>query len=104
MTRRIVPALLAPAFLGLSLLAGCAAVTANPYPPVPAPMVETIPNPPVSAEALRWRPGYWNWTGTAYTWTPGQFVPMPGTSNSWMPGHWSQTAAGWVWVPAGWVL
>lgn len=91
-----------PLLLGLALLAGCAG--GAPYPPPPALMVETIPRPPVSAEPLRWQPGHWDWTGNAYTWAPGQFVPQAGTGANWVHGHWAQSGAGWVWVPGAWAL
>ena len=51
------------------ILAGC--TTINPPVPVPAPMAETMPKPPVSAEPLIWQPGHWDWTGNAYVWIPG---------------------------------
>jgi len=85
----------------LPLLAGCSA-NGGP-PPVPAPMAETIPLPPVSAEPLRWRPGHWNWTGGGYAWTPGQYVPQSGAGTHWMPGHWTQSSGGQVWNPPHWV-
>ncbi len=84
------------------VLAGCA--TQNPYPPVPEPVSESIPRPPVSAEPLRWRPGHWNWTGNAYAWTPGQFVPAVGAGDKWMHGYWSQSGGGWVWNPPHWTM
>lgn len=88
--------------LATFVLAGCA--TMNPHPPVPAPIAETMPKPPVSAEPMRWRPGYWNWTGSAYSWTPGQFVPAAGAGEKWMPGFWSQTGGGWTWNPPHWTM
>ena len=96
---RLVAALLAAAIV-LPPLAGCAPGGA---PPVPDPMPETRPLPPVSAEPLRWRPGHWNWTGSGYAWTPGAYVPMTGTGTHWMPGHWTQSGGGRVWNPPGWV-
>lgn len=89
------------------LLAGCAAtssqtVGANPYPPVPPPIAETIPKPPVTAEALVWQPGHWNWTGSGYEWAQGQYVPAAGHGNLWMPGWWTHTSSGWQWQPPHW--
>ena len=60
--------ILAVVLLGASLLAACATTTtnvANPFPPVPPPTAEIIPKPPVSAEALLWQPGHWDWNGNA---------------------------------------
>jgi WXXGXW repeat (2 copies) len=93
------------AVVGMGLLAGCAntpADLANPYPPVPAPMAESIPKPPVTGEALVWQPGHWDWNGTGYVWAPGQYVPAAGHGQLWMPGWWARTESGWSWQPAHW--
>ncbi len=76
---------------------------ANPYPPVPTLIPETVPKPPVTAEALEWQPGYWDWNGSGYVWARGQYVPAAGHGNLWMPGWWSRGAAGWAWQPPHWM-
>jgi WXXGXW repeat (2 copies) len=86
--------------VGAVLLAGCS--TANPYPPVPAPLAETMPNPPVSAQELSWQPGHWDWSGSGYVWQPGQYVSSAGHTNMWMPGFWAKTDGGWAWQRAHW--
>lgn len=101
MTHRRILAALA----GCVLLAGCVqqgGLAGNPYPPVPAPMVEAIPKPPVTGQALMWQPGHWEWNGTGYMWLPGQYVPAAGHGSLWMPGFWAQTPSGWSWTPAHW--
>lgn len=93
------------ATVAVGLLAGCATQTttsANPYPPVPAPLAETMPKPPVTGEPLAWQPGHWNWSGSGYVWQPGQYVPAAGHGQLWQPGWWAQTPSGWVWQPAHW--
>ncbi len=90
------------ALLGATwVLAGC--VTANPPPPLPAPMTESIPKPPVSAVPLIWQPGHWDWTGSGYGWIPGQYVSAADHGNNWMPGFWENAGSGWTWHPAHWV-
>jgi WXXGXW repeat (2 copies) len=92
---------IAAAALGAVLIfAGCA--TNGPPAPIPAPMAESIPKPPVSATPLIWQTGHWDWTGNAYVWVPGQYVTAEGHSNIWNPAFWEKTAAGWVWHPAHW--
>ena len=98
MSRPLLTAVLAG---GLALLAGCAAGFVPP--PIPATMVEVMPNPPVSATPIIWQPGHWDWNGTGYVWTPGQYVPNPGHGNLFMPGWWAQTSAGWQWQPSHWM-
>ena len=99
---------IAPVALVLAgLLAGCASETTtvasgNPYPPVPPPIQEQVPKPPVSAEPLMWQPGHWNWSGTGYVWQPGQYVPGAGHGPLFQPGYWAQTPSGWAWQPAHW--
>jgi hypothetical protein len=98
--------ILVVALLGACLLAGCATTTttnvANPFPPVPPPMAETIPNPPVSPVALLWQPGHWDWSGTGYVWQPGEYVPAAGHGALFQTGYWQPTPSGWVWVKAHW--
>ena len=87
------------------LIAGCATETTSTrssYPPIPEPIQETMPKPPVTAEPLMWQPGYWEWNGKGYVWRQGQYVPATGHGNLWMPGYWQQGPAGWSWVPAHW--
>ena len=59
-------------------LAGCAVSTDSPPAPIPAPMAETIPRPPVSPDPMIWQAGHWNWTGNGYVWIPGQYVTADG--------------------------
>jgi hypothetical protein len=99
--------ILAVALLGASLLAGCASqstttVAANPFPPVPPPMTETIPKPPVSPEQLLWQPGHWDWNGDGYVWQPGEYVPAAGHGALFQTGYWQQTQSGWLWVKPHW--
>jgi hypothetical protein len=84
-------------------LTGCAPSSPPAPPPPPAPLAETMPLPPVSAVPLIWQPGYWDWTGSSYVWSPGQFVTRGGHGELWMPGFWERTPSGWIWSPAHWV-
>jgi hypothetical protein len=93
------------AFLALGLAAGCAVQqpqVGNPYPPAPPLTAEIIPKPPVSAEALIWQPGHWDWSGGGYVWAIGQYVPAAGHGNLWVQGWWSFGPGGWIWQPAHW--
>ncbi|HUB49933.1 MAG TPA: YXWGXW repeat-containing protein [Acetobacteraceae bacterium] len=94
------------AMFGVALLAGCSGqsntASALPFPPVPPPMQEAIPKPPVTGEQLLWQPGHWNWNGNGYVWQPGEYVPAAGHGNLFQTGYWEQTATGWRWVPAHW--
>jgi hypothetical protein len=82
-------------------LAAC--VAAGPPSPIPPPMAETMPKPPVSAVPLTWQPGHWDWNGSSYTWAPGQYVDLGGHPGNWQPPYWQQTGGGWVWQPGHWV-
>jgi hypothetical protein len=93
------------ALLGISLLAACTAKPrpdGNPYPPVPPLISETMPNPPVTADPLMWQPGHWDWGGSGYVWSKGQYIPAAGHGNMWVPGWWSRSPAGWQWQPPHW--
>jgi hypothetical protein len=94
------------ALFGAALLAGCSSETtttsALPFPPVPTPMQENVPKPPVTGYPLLWQPGHWNWNGSGYVWQPGEYVPAAGHGSLFQTGFWEQTPAGWRWVPAHW--
>jgi hypothetical protein len=92
--------------LAVSLIAGCGerqTSDMNPFPPVPPLQPEAVPKPPVTSEALMWQPGHWDWNGTSYVWSNGQYVPAAGHGSLWMPGWWSRTPAGWTWLPPHWM-
>ncbi|HEX4262458.1 MAG TPA: YXWGXW repeat-containing protein [Acetobacteraceae bacterium] len=87
------------------LLGGCVvATTPPPYPPVPTPLAETVPLPPVSETALVWQPGHWDWTGTAYVWAPGRYVPRGNHGRLWQNGYWQFVNGGYAWVPGHWIM
>lgn len=93
------------AALAVSMIAGCIQIQTsggNPHPPVPDALAETIPKPPVTAEALMWQPGHWDWNGSGYVWAPGQYVPAAGHGSLWMPGWWSRSESSWIWQPPHW--
>ena len=70
-------------------LAGCAPQN-NAPPAVPPLRAEAMGKPPVTTTPLLWQPGHWDWAGSGYVWTPGEFVPGAGHSNMWMPGYWAR--------------
>ncbi len=88
-------------------LAGCAGPAvpngANPYPPVPAAIADVVPQPPVSQDPLVWRPGHWDWTGSGYAWSNGQWVPAAGHGANWMDGYWTNARGDWTWTPGRWL-
>ena len=88
---------------GFVLLALAACASSGPPAPVPAPLAEVLPKPPVSPVPLMWQPGHWDWTGSSYVWAPGQYVEAAGHGSNWMPGWWEKTDSGWVWRPAHWI-
>ncbi len=93
------------ALLAVGLLTSCAhdqTAATPPFPPVPEPIPEAPPLPPVAAEPLMWQPGHWDWNGSGYDWAKGQYVPAAGHGNLWTPGWWSRTPAGWTWLPPHW--
>ena len=83
------------------LLAACVS-TSGPYPPVPAPLADARPLPPVSGEVLSWQPGHWNWDGRAYTWAAGMYIPAAGHGPIWVKEYWNLTNGVWEWQPGHW--
>lgn len=96
------PAAALPALVIALGLAACATGTL-PFPPVPPPQAETRPLPPISAQALVWRPGDWQWTGSGYTWQPGTYESAAGHGSNWLPGHWEGAGGQYAWVPGRWM-
>ena len=97
------PKLLIPALTASLLLAGCSPARVDAY-PVPPPLpAEQIPLPPVSDDALVWRPGDWVFTGGSYRYDAGRYVPAAGHGNRWLFGHWTSAGGQTVWVPGGWI-
>jgi hypothetical protein len=89
--------------VGLGLLALAACALSGPPAEIPAPLPETMTKPPVSPQPLVWQPGHWDWTGSSFVWTAGQYVDATGHSRNWMPGWWEETSSGWVWRPGHWM-
>ncbi len=89
------------------LLGGCVVATttasAYPFPPVPAAPPETVPLPPVTETPLIWEPGHYDWSGAAYVWQPGRYVPRAGHGALWQDGYWQFVNGGYTWVPAHWM-
>ena len=94
----------APLFLAMAV--GACTVnttTGSPFPPVPPPVAEVRPLPPVSPDPVIWQPGHWDWNGQAYAWTPGLWVPREGHGSLWQDGYWTQVNGNIVWVPPHWM-
>ncbi|HET7882833.1 MAG TPA: hypothetical protein VFL55_18260 [Acetobacteraceae bacterium] len=89
--------------LAILLLLGACVAASGPPAPIPPPMAESVPNPPVSPVPLTWQPGHWNWTGSSFVWVPGQYVDLGGRPGNWMPPFWQQTNGGWVWQQGHWM-
>jgi len=91
--------------------------------PPPAPLAEDVP-PKLSVNA-EWRPGYWSWTGTTWTWLAGMWrvpeqdivaeltttapaapppprteaiPPPPMATTVWVEGFWQWNGTAWIWV------
>jgi WXXGXW repeat (2 copies) len=92
-----------PFLLSLALvLAACGAVIGEP-PAVPPPRPETLPLPPLSAEAQIWRPGHWDWDGRGYVWVPGEYQPRGTHSGVFQHGLWQRGPNGYGWYGARWL-
>jgi hypothetical protein len=79
----------AAVFVGVSVRVGPPAIPYYAQPPVPAP-------------GLLWVPGYWAWSGVAYYWVPGTWVPAPRPGYLWTPGYWAFNAGYYGWHPGYW--
>jgi len=56
--------------------------------------MEPLDKPPVSAVPLTLEPGHWNWTGSAFVWSPPRWVTLRPGRVLWMSGWWTRAADG----------
>lgn len=66
----------------------------------PPPQMETPPPPPAAVDV--WTPGHWEWGGSTWAWTPGQYIARPAPQATWVPGSWQPQGGGYVWVAGHW--
>ncbi|MDX2029003.1 MAG: hypothetical protein SFW62_10290 [Alphaproteobacteria bacterium] len=67
----------------------------------PAPLAEEVPvlNSP---QTTRWRPGYWSYDGTNFSWVSGEVIARPSPTAVWAPDRWFRHTYGWGFVPGRW--
>jgi len=83
--------------LGVAVVAEAQAIISIAPPAAPR---EAIP-PPQAGYA--WQPGYYQWNGTQYVWTPGAYAPVPRSGATWVPGHWEDRRdSGYVFIQGKW--
>jgi len=87
-----------PILLCLALLAAC--TTPSRTPPVPAPLADTVPLPPVTPDPMIWQPGHWDWTGSGFTWTNGGWILTETAGKHYVLGYWDKDGN---WVAPHWV-
>ena len=63
--------------------------------PPPAPVYEVAPQP---VYGQVWVTGEQYWTGSAYAWRPGRYIPAR-AGYSYYPGAWTTRAGGYSYVP-----
>lgn len=66
-------------------------------PPAAKPSVPTTP----SKVGYVWSPGYWNWNGTDYAWTEGNWIAVV-ESKKWNPPTWTQEGTKWYFTAGYW--
>jgi hypothetical protein len=84
--------------------------------PMPAPVVEVIPQAP--RVGVSWVPGHWVWRGFEWVWVKGHYVEgvvpampaaiveaqpaRPSPAHFWVRGHWGWEGTRWNWHPGIW--
>ncbi len=74
-----------------------------PFPPIPAPQAEEVPAPPVWYTPLIWQPGHYDWDGSHYVWSKGEWTDKAGKGTLWQDGYWEQQGDNYVWVRGHWL-
>jgi hypothetical protein len=93
-------ALLATLWLGAGAISGSTAAFAGSGPDV-APPAARDERPPAPRDGYVWAPGYWEWTGSAYSWVSGRFV-YGHRGAHWVPDRWDQVGSQWQHVNGHW--
>lgn len=73
-------------------------------------MAPIAPPPPLFEEAHEstspraeiWRPGYWQYNGSNFSWISGEMIDRPSPTAVWSADHWTQHTYGWGFVPCFW--
>jgi len=61
---------------------------------------EPVPMAP-SPTAL-WIPGFWDFNGHSYIWTPGHWEAPPVNMHSYVTAHWERQGEAFYWMPSYW--
>jgi hypothetical protein len=109
-SRRILPAVTALAFAGLTACAGYGPHRHYGPPPSGTVHITTAPPPPRTViipprptSLSVWISGYWNWTGTDFVWIDGHWDRSPPRAGAvWVPDQWVKTNKGWYRRPGRW--
>ena len=65
------------------------------------PAAKPSPPPTPTKVGYMWSPGYWNWDGTAYAWTDGEWVAVV-QEKKWVAPAWKQKGKKWYFTPGHW--
>jgi WXXGXW repeat (2 copies) len=56
---------------------------------------------PAPRDGYVWAPGYWEWSGHAYSWVTGHFL-FERRGAHWVPDRWEQVGSHWQHVSGHW--
>jgi len=56
---------------------------------------------PATREGYVWAPGYWDWSGHAYSWVSGHYI-FEHRGAHWVPDRWDQVGSRWQRVSGHW--
>jgi hypothetical protein len=56
---------------------------------------------PAPRDGYVWAPGYWEWSGHAYTWVSGRYI-FERRAAHWVPDRWDQVGTHWQHVNGHW--
>jgi hypothetical protein len=67
----------------------------------PPPIEEDVPESPNPRQEI-WRPGYWAYDGSNFSWVSGEMMPRPAPWAVWSPDQWVRHTYGWGFEPGTW--
>ena len=68
----------------------------------PPPAMQAEQPPPAPGPGFTWIPGFWNWTGNQYAWTPGRWEQPPQPAQTWQAPAWERDGNRFRFRPGRW--
>jgi WXXGXW repeat (2 copies) len=97
----ITKALMVTLYLGAGAFGPAAVLAGSGSEADAAPPPARDERPPAPRDGYVWAPGYWDWSGHAYSWMPGRFI-FERRGAHWVADRWDPVGSHWQHVAGHW--